>query len=174
MYPDTNQKLELNEWLRTCQYWYNRQLGERFTWWQDNNLQLKAFPWWKDLFPPLFDTKPSYYNQKAQLPTIKQDLTRVWHSGEQLDFTRVPSQTLQDVSKRVDIAFSRFLGGDSNSKRSGKPRFKNAASFSTIIEINRGLRAGETGETCFVVLVLFPCYDRTDNFRNCLKPPYSD
>jgi len=71
MYPDTNQKLELNEWLRTCQYWYNRQLGERFTWCQDNNLQLKSFPWWKDIFPPLFDTKPDYYNQKAQLPTLK-------------------------------------------------------------------------------------------------------
>jgi len=132
MYPDTNQKLELNEWLRTCQYWYNRQLGERFTWWQDNNLQLKSFPWWKDIFPPLFDTKPDYYNQKAQLPTIKQDLTRVWHSGILLDFTRVPSQTLQDVSKRVEIAFSRFLKGDSNGKKSGKPRFKNAASFRTI------------------------------------------
>jgi len=132
MYPDTNQKLELNEWLRICQYWYNRQLGERFTWWQDNNLQLKAFPWWRELFPPLFDTKPDYYNQKAQLPTIKRDYAQVWHSGELLDFTRVPSQTLQDVSKRVTSAFSRFLGGDSNGNRSGKPRFKNAASFSTI------------------------------------------
>ncbi|WP_332956101.1 helix-turn-helix domain-containing protein [Microcoleus sp. AR_TQ3_B6] len=23
-YPDTNQKLALNEWLRICRYWYNR------------------------------------------------------------------------------------------------------------------------------------------------------
>ncbi len=132
MYPDTNQKLELNEWLRICQYWYNWQLGERFTWWQDNNLQLKSFPWWKELFPSLFDTKPDYYNQKAQLPIIKQDLKKVGHSGELLDFKRVPSQTLQDVSKRVDLAFSRFLKGDDNGLKSGKPRFKNAASFRTI------------------------------------------
>ena len=131
-YPDTNQKLKLNEWLRTCQYWYNWQLGERFAWWQDNNLQLKSFPWWKELFPALFDTKPDYYNQKAQLPTIKQDLKKVWHSGELLDFKAVPSQTLQDVSKRVDLAFSRFLKGNSDGKKSGKPRFKNAASFRTI------------------------------------------
>ncbi len=131
-YPDTNQKLKLNEWLRICQYWYNLQLGERFTWWQDNNLQLKSFPWWKELFPPLFDTKPGYYEQKAQLPIIKEDLRKVWHSGELLDFKSVPSQTLQDVSKRVDLAFSRFLKGDIEGKKSGKPRFKNAASFSTI------------------------------------------
>jgi hypothetical protein len=39
-YLDTNQKLELNDWLRISRYWYNRQLGERFSWWQDNHLQL--------------------------------------------------------------------------------------------------------------------------------------
>ncbi|WP_199331753.1 helix-turn-helix domain-containing protein [Aulosira sp. FACHB-615] len=25
--PTTDQKLELNHWLRICQYWYNRQLA---------------------------------------------------------------------------------------------------------------------------------------------------
>ncbi|WP_414581407.1 hypothetical protein [Scytonema sp. PCC 10023] len=54
------------------------------------------------------------------------------HSGELVDFTRVPSQTLQDVSKRVDLAFSRFIKGDSNGNRSGKPRFKNAARYRTM------------------------------------------
>ncbi|BBD69348.1 putative transposase IS605 family protein [Nostoc commune NIES-4072] len=31
-YPNTNQKLELNYWLRVCRYWYNKQLGDRFDW----------------------------------------------------------------------------------------------------------------------------------------------
>jgi putative transposase len=31
---------------------------------------------------------------------------------------------LQDVVKRVNITFDRFLKADSNGKRSGKPRFK--------------------------------------------------
>jgi putative transposase len=31
---------------------------------------------------------------------------------------------LQDVVKRVKVTMSRFLKGDSNGKRSGKPRFK--------------------------------------------------
>jgi len=35
-YPNTNQKFTLNHWLRICRYWYNWQLGDRFTWWQEN------------------------------------------------------------------------------------------------------------------------------------------
>ena len=34
------------------------------------------------------------------------------------------SQVLQDVVKRVKVTFDRFLKGDSNGKRSGRPRFK--------------------------------------------------
>ncbi|BAZ18070.1 transposase [Calothrix sp. NIES-4071] len=131
-YPDTNQKLELNDWLRISRYWYNRQLGERFTWWQNNHLQLQAFPQWKEIFPTLFGNRPNYYNQKLQLPIIKQDLVRVMHSGELLDFTRVDSTILQDICKRVDEAFARYILGDCNGKRSGKPRFKTEASFRTM------------------------------------------
>jgi putative transposase len=131
-YPDTNQKLELNHWLRVSRYWYNRQLGERFTWWQNNSQQLKAFPHWKEVFPSLFGNRPNYYNKKLQLPVIKQDLIKVYHSGELLDFTRIDSTILQDVCKRVDKAFERFIVGDINGKRSGKPRFKTEASFRTM------------------------------------------
>ena len=131
-YPDTNQKLELNDWLRIGRYWYNRQLGERFTWWQNNHLQLQAFPQWKEIFPTLFGNRPNYYSQKLQLPVIKQDLVRVMHSGELLDFTCVDSTILQDICKRVDEAFARYIIGDCNGKRSGKPRFKTEASFRTM------------------------------------------
>jgi putative transposase len=128
-YPDTNQKKELNEWLRISRYWYNRQLGERFSWWQNNRLQLQAFPQWKEIFPTLFGNRPNYYSQKLQLPVIKQDLVRVIHSGELLDFARVDSSILQEICKRVDEAFKRFIVGDYNGKRSGKPRFKTEANF---------------------------------------------
>jgi putative transposase len=131
-YPDTNQKLELNDWLRISRYWYNRQLGERFSWWQNNHLQLQAFPQWKEIFPTLFGNRPNYYSQKLQLPVIKQDLVRVMHSGELLDFTRIDSTILQEICKRVDKAFERFIIGDCNGKRSGKPRFKTEASFRTM------------------------------------------
>jgi len=76
--------------------------------------------------------KPNYYTQKKQLPIIKKDLAKVFHSGELLDFSGVDSTILQDVSKRVDKAFERFIVGDSNGGKSGKPRFKSEASFRTM------------------------------------------
>ncbi|MFK0734167.1 MAG: helix-turn-helix domain-containing protein, partial [Gloeotrichia echinulata HAB0833] len=105
-YPDTKHKIQLNNWLRICRYWYNRQLGDRFDWYQHNRTAINSCPLICSI-PKLRDN-PDYYSQKKQLPVIKSDLIKVSHSGELLDFTSVPSQTLQDVSKRVDLAFSRF------------------------------------------------------------------
>jgi putative transposase len=76
--------------------------------------------------------KPNYYNQKALLPFIKKDLVKVFHSGELLDFKKVDSTVLQDVSKRVDKAFERFIVGDSKGGKSGRPRFKTEADYRTI------------------------------------------
>jgi len=42
--PTTKQKLELNLWLRICQYWFNRQLGDRFDWWEYNRSPVNACP----------------------------------------------------------------------------------------------------------------------------------
>ncbi len=129
-YPTTNQKLELNDWLRIAQYWFNRQLGERFDWWENNRCAVNACPLSCSL--PILRNNPDYYSQKKQLPELKKDLVLVQHSGELLDLSRVPSQTLQDVSKRAELAFNRYIQGDSNGKRSGKPRFKNAARYRTL------------------------------------------
>lgn len=137
-YPESSQKEQLNEWKRICQYWYNWQLGDRLNWWEQNR-DYAMFPQGEFCYiscsmPPLeLRDNPNYYNQKKLLPLLKKDKVQVGYSGELLDFTKVPSQTLQDVSKRVDLAESRFLKGDSNGKRSGKPRFKNATSFRTML-----------------------------------------
>lgn len=130
-YPDTNQKLELNEWLRICRYWYNRQLGDRFDWWQMNRTSVNACPLVSSIAQ--LREKPNYYSQKQQLPILKKDLVKVVHSGELLDLKRVDSTVLQDVSKRVDKAFERFIVGDSKGGKSGKPRFKSESSFKTMI-----------------------------------------
>ncbi|NMG11951.1 transposase, partial [Brasilonema sp. UFV-L1] len=129
-YPDTNQKQQLNRWLRVAQYWYNKQLGDRFDWWQNNRCNVDSCPLTCSL--PVLRENPDFYSQKKQLPALKEDLVIVQHSGELLDLTSVPSQTLQDVSKRVDLAFKRFIRGDSNGKRSGRPRFKNSARYRTL------------------------------------------
>jgi putative transposase len=129
-YPDTKQKLELNEWLRISRYWYNRQLGDRFDWWEMNRTRVDACPLVSSI--AAVREKPNFYSQKKQLPVLKQDLVKVWHSGELLDFKRVDSTILQEVSKRVDKAFERFIVGDSNGGKSGRPRFKTVADFKTM------------------------------------------
>lgn len=129
--PESSQKLILNEWLRICRYWYNRQLGERFSWWENNRHAVNSCPIFVTRLPELLD-RPNYYSQKLQLPVIKKDLSIVQWSGELLDFKSVDSTVLQDVCKRVDKAFERFVIGDSKGFRSGKPRFKTEASFKTM------------------------------------------
>jgi putative transposase len=136
-YPTQAQKLELNYWRRVGQYWYNWQLGDRFNWWEQNRsnytvLRGEVCYISCSLPPKELRDNPNYYSQKKLLPGIKKDLIKVGYSGELLDYSRVPSQTLQDVSKRVGDAFERFIQGDSNGKRSGKPRFKNSASYRTM------------------------------------------
>ncbi|MGK7892201.1 MAG: RNA-guided endonuclease InsQ/TnpB family protein, partial [Xenococcus sp. (in: cyanobacteria)] len=108
-----------------------RQLGERFDWWEHNRSYIDRCPLVCHL--PQLKDKPDYYNQKKQLPIIKQKLVQVLWSGESLDLASVPSQTLQEVGKRVELAFKRYIAGDQNGKRSGKPRFKNQARFRSMI-----------------------------------------
>ena len=129
-YPNTNQKLALNQWLRICRYWYNRQLGDRFDWWEKNRTAINACPLITSIAAPR--EKPNYYHQKQQLPILKKDLVKVVHSGELLDFKQVDSTVLQDVSKRVDKAFERFIVGDSKGGKSGRPRFKTEADYRTM------------------------------------------
>lgn len=129
-YPDTKQTIELNYWLRVCRYWYNRQIGDRFDWWENNRTYLNACP--LNCAVPELREQPNYFSQKRQLPLIKKDLVKVFHSGELLDFTRVDSTVLQGVSKRVKQSFDRFISGDKKGNRSGKPRFKNTASYRTM------------------------------------------
>ena len=149
--PTTKQKLVLNDWLRICQYWYNRQLGERFDWWENNRSYTDKCPLVCHL--PKLKNKPEFYGQKKQLPIIKKDLVVVGWSGELLDFNSVPSQTLQEVCKRVKLAFTRFIAGDKNGKRSGKPRYKNQARFRSMVFDGAKLHSSSVGgKWLYVVL----------------------
>ncbi|GGA10469.1 hypothetical protein CYANOKiyG1_23390 [Okeania sp. KiyG1] len=105
-------------------------LGERFNWWEQNRCPINACPLISHL-PELKD-KPNYYNQKKQLPQLKKAIVEVKHSGEHLDFSQVYSTVLQDVCKRVEATFSRFIAGDSKGNRSGKPRFKSQSRYRSL------------------------------------------
>jgi putative transposase len=136
--PATGQKLELNGWLRTCQYWYNKQLGDRFDWWQSNRSAVNACPIFVTSLPILRD-KPNYYSQKKYLPGLKKQPQVVEWSGELLNFSRVPANTLQQVCKRVDLSFQRFISGDASGGKSGKPRFKNRSRYRSMVFEGAGL-----------------------------------
>lgn len=128
IYPYTQQIQKLNEWLRICRYLYNRWLGQCLDWWDKNRCAVNACPLVCHL-PELADN-PYYTDLKAQLPGLKTDLVKVQWSGELLDLKSVYSTVLQDVyTSRLKKAMDRYILGDSNGKRSGRPRFKTEADY---------------------------------------------
>ncbi len=96
-------------------------LAERFDWWEQNRCPINACPLICHL-PELKD-QPDYYSQKRSLTQLKVD--RPWYK-------EIHSQVLQEVPKRVELAFKRWLKGGSNGKRLGKPRFKGKGQYKTL------------------------------------------
>ena len=115
------QTVELERWLEMLRGQYNYLLGSRFDWYEHNRTSVSACPLVCHL-PELKD-KPDYYSQKRSLVQLKKE--RPWY-GE------IQSQVLQDCVKRVDLAFVRYLKGDCNGKRSGKPRFKGKGRYRSL------------------------------------------
>jgi putative transposase len=126
--PTTEQKLRLNHVRRLCQYLYNRMLGDKLDWWENNRCAVNSC---SIISCPLseFRDNPNYNIHQDLLPFLKEDLILVEWSGELLDLSSVYSQVLQNTVKRVHLAFDRYIKGDFNGKRSGKPRFKSESSF---------------------------------------------
>lgn len=118
--PTKVQTVELDRWLSMLWAQYNYLLADRFDWYEHNRSQINACPLICHL-PELRDN-PDYFSQKKTLPQLK--VTHPWY-GE------IYSQVLQDVVKRVKTTFDRFLKGDSNGNRSGRPRFKQRHRYRT-------------------------------------------
>ncbi|MCC5658479.1 transposase [Nostoc sp. XA010] len=118
--PTTKQVIEIDRWLSMLCAQYNYLLADRFDWYERNRSPINACPLVCHI-PELRDN-PDYYSQKKTLPQLKK--THPWY-GE------IYSQVLQDIVKRVKVTFDRFLKGDSNGKRSGRPRFKSRDRYRT-------------------------------------------
>ncbi len=118
--PTKLQIIEIDRWLSMLCSQYNYLLADRFNWYEQNRSSLDSCPLVCHL-PELRDN-PDYYSQKKTLPGLKK--SHPWYK-------EIHSQVLQDVVKRVKVTFDRFLKGDSNGKRSGKPRFKSRSRFKT-------------------------------------------
>lgn len=120
--PTKIQIAQLEERLETCRRIYNRMLGERFNWWENNRCAVNSCSIISCGIAPLKD-KPNYYSQQDSLVLLK---------AKHPEIKLVQSQVLQNVVKRVDLAYERYVAGDSNGKRSGKPRFKGKGRYRSL------------------------------------------
>lgn len=110
----------MSGWLERLRCQYNWMLADRFDWWEMNRCPINACP----LVASIAEAReqPDYYGQKRALVPLK--VERPWYKD-------IYSQVLQDMVKRVNLAFERFIKGDCSSKRSGKPRFKGKGRYRT-------------------------------------------
>jgi putative transposase len=119
--PTKQQKVEIDRWLSMLCAQYNYLLASRFNWYEQNRCPINACP--LVCYLPELRDNPDYYSQKKTLPSLKK--THPWYGD-------IYSQVLQDVVKRVKATFDRFLGGDKNGKRSGRPRRKSPDRYRTL------------------------------------------
>ncbi|NEO81110.1 transposase [Moorena sp. SIO4G3] len=118
--PTKAQKNVIDNWLSMLCAQYNYLLADRFNWYEANRCPVNACP--LVCYLPELRNNPDYYSQKKTLPNLKK--TRPWYK-------QIHSQVLQDVVKRVKLSFDRFIKGDSNGRRSGRPRFKKLHRYRT-------------------------------------------
>jgi putative transposase len=116
--PTPSQAALMNQWLELLRKQYNYRLAERFNWWEQNRCDINACPLICHL-PELKD-RPDYYSQKRDLVNTKARFP---------EYQAVHSQVLQDCVERVHKAFDRWLKGDHNGKRTGRPRFKGVGRY---------------------------------------------
>ena len=119
--PTKEQAEKIDKTLDMLRHQYNYQLAERFRWYEQNRSSIDRCSIVVCYLPELKD-KPNRFSQQASLVQLKKD--RPWYKD-------IYSQVLQEVPKKVELAFDRWLKGDANGKKSGKPRFKGAGQYKT-------------------------------------------
>ena len=118
--PSKEQAEKIDSTLEKLRCQYNYLLAQRFDWYEMNRCSIDKCPLICHI-PELKD-QPNYYNQKASLTQLKVD--RPWYK-------QVHSQVLQEVPRKVELAFERWLKGDINGRKSGRPRFKRKGQYKT-------------------------------------------
>jgi putative transposase len=108
----------MDQWLELLRKQYNYRLAEQLNWWEQNRCDVNACPLICHL-PELKD-KPDFYSQKRDLVNTKVQFR---------EYQAIHSQVLQNCIEQVEKAFARWLKGDGNGKRLGKPRFKGVGRY---------------------------------------------
>src|SRR5437588_849254 len=105
IYPTHKQVNRLEGWLGLCCELYNGALDERKSAYRMAGVSL------------------SYEHQCAELPECKE---------VRPELSEVPSQVLQDVVKRVDLAFDAFFQRVEQGQKPGYPRFKSRFRYASL------------------------------------------
>jgi putative transposase len=118
--PNKEQVKKIDKTLEMLRHQYNYLLAQRFDWYEQNRCPIDRCP--LICYLPELKEQPNYYSQKASLVQLK--INRPWYRS-------IHSQVLQEVPKKVELAFARCLKGDVNGKKSGRPRFKGKGQYKT-------------------------------------------
>ena len=130
--PTKSQSAQMETWLNLLRRQYNYRLWQRFDWcavlpgeaspgklaWEHHRCAINACPLVCSIAPPT--EAPEYYGQKRDLVQTK---------AKYPEYSGIYSSVLQDCIGRVKKTFDRFIKGDSNGKRSGKPRYKQQSRY---------------------------------------------
>ncbi|MBS3028706.1 MAG: IS200/IS605 family element transposase accessory protein TnpB [Dolichospermum sp. DET50] len=119
--PTKEQAEKIDKTLDMLRHQYNYQLAQRFHWYEQNRSPIDRCSILVCYLPELKD-KPNRFSQQASLIQLKED--RPWYK-------EIHSQVLQEVPKKVELAFDRWLKCDANGKKSGRPRLKSAGQYKT-------------------------------------------
>ncbi|WP_242044920.1 RNA-guided endonuclease InsQ/TnpB family protein [Anabaena azotica] len=109
-------------WIELCRRQYNYRLAERFNWWEENRCDVDRCSIVCCSIAPLKD-RPNRWSQQKDLANTKALFP---------EYKELVSHTLQHVITRVDKTFDRWLKGDSNGKKSGRPRFKGKGRYRSL------------------------------------------
>ncbi|MGD1910035.1 MAG: RNA-guided endonuclease InsQ/TnpB family protein, partial [Rivularia sp. (in: cyanobacteria)] len=118
--PNKEQREIIDNTLNMLRHQYNFMLAQRFDWYERNRCSIDRCP--LVCYLPELSEKPNRYSQQASLKELKNE--RPWYKN-------IHSQVLQEVPKKVEIAMNRWLKGDCNGKKSGRPRFKGEGQYKT-------------------------------------------
>ncbi len=139
--PSNPQIALFQTWIELCRRQYNFRLGQRFNWYEQTRTPINTCPLNVSLvaIDDIYKSIPlvkklSKGKRKGEVKSLINQGYVDWTTIQKDDLTNTKtlfpeykilySQVLQDVIKRVDFAFDRFVKPDKNGKRSGKPKFK--------------------------------------------------
>ncbi len=143
------QQKTIDEWIELCRRQWNFRLGQRLNWYEATRTPVNACPLASFIVPvdeiyrdiPESKILSKGKNKGSEYSLIQQGYVD-WYTVQKDDlkntkklfpeYKEMPSQVLQNCIERLKKAFDRFVFGDKNGKRSGKPKFKGKPYYSSI------------------------------------------